>query len=392
MSRVSSSHLAIIWALCSACSLPAFLGGEESSQHLPTTGDGQPLPFWDITNPPEPEVAKSTPVFPTAIRSVYFKGECAGEGKKGSSGIKLVLAGTITNPTEDTVHRAVLTGALFIKLNEDFSLLRASGGSGFVEEVSSDQPWRAGTARAFEIESRAVDPIYCEYTPELAIGALHMNLKSPLGGKVDAWVYRTPVAWAATGGMRVVRDASLAKSLRPDSPFAVERLAEGTALSLTMVARDKGLVALPGGTFGWVPMDQLHLHGESPLEEAAAVEKASASWSQGDWRYALSGLAYENPAAASMPGALRVVAGQLEIRHIGERGGRCSASKVRMLHSGGKTASAEASDGLKAACSVRVEAGGSGSGRVRFVLPPGAVPLAVGQSGGGADGVSLAKL
>ncbi len=388
MSRALSKTLSCLAIFALACNPMSLLEEEEESVTLPRTEDGQPMPFWDVTNPAEPKVKDDAPDFSIVVHSIFLKGECGGEGKKGSSGIQLVINGEMINPTDDTIHRAVLTGALYLQMNDDISILRSSGGSGFDDDVDSDKPWRPQTARSFSIETRAIDAIYCEYEPKVSLAALHLRTKSPLGGKLDAWVKRMPVHWQAISGMPVINTATLTKALKPKSPFKTDKLPMGTLVDLQMVWRDKGLVKLAGGNPGWLPLEQLKL-ADGELSPVNPGVQDSASWTARGIQYELSSIAYEFPAQASDPSAQRAVIGQLKARNLGERAGRCSTSAMRMLHSKGAETKAVPSESLRVACAARMEPGGSVSGRVRFILPPNAAPVAVGEAGGTSGDVRI---
>jgi hypothetical protein len=106
-------------------------------------------------------------------------------------------------------------------------------------------------------------------------------------------------------------------------------------------------------------------------------------------RYTISDLAYEYPEQAKDLSSKRTVFAQLKISNAGTRSARCTSSRIRMLHSKGGDAKATPSEGLKAACAGRVEPGNSVNGPVRFILPPGAEPIAIGESGGSSFEVRL---
>ena len=276
-------------------------------------------------------------------------------------------------------------------MNDNFSILKASGGSGFAQEVTSDKPWRPGEARLFWIKSRPVDPIYCQYEPKKALAALHLKLKSPLGNRFDGFVHKSPVLWGSVGGVWVDSIVHLRKALLPESPYTREKLAQGTSLNLKLIWRNMGLVQLPTGAPGWISMEELIFQSQDPMQAREPALVSSASWSASSMSYQISKLRYEVPAQLKDPTSKRNVISDITIRNQGERAARCTVSGIRLMHSAGGNVSGEASEALSMACGARIEPGTAATGQLRFVIPAGAEPLAVGQSRGGAGLVAISS-
>ena len=348
-------------------------GGDVELAGTQTTAEEQPelpMPSWSVSEPARPEIGPGHEAFELLLDSIYFDGECLGEGRRASDGIRLILTGAVTHNLEDLVHRATLTGILYARFSDDVAVLRASGGTGFDPEVDSDEPWRPGQERRFRVETRPIDPIYCEYQPSELVGAIHISARTPLGAEVDAVVQTLSPSWTTVQGAFMELDAYATADVRLEGAFERVDLEEGTAASVRFVRRGRGFVEVADRGLGWVSMDDLRVPRE--WNESSPTRSSQIELVQGGVFATLSSFVLDQGGLAA-----RAI-----FRSEGQESWRCSPNDLRLMDTSGGETRAEADELLEAACR-RPEPGALVEGRVLFEIEQAAAPLAVGYRRGG---------
>jgi len=298
------------------------------------------------------------------IDHAYLDGECSGEGRKRSKGVHLKVRGQVTHTLGKVIHRATLTGILFARFGEKATYRRASGGAGFVTEVDSDHLWRKGEPRAFELETRPLDAVYCLYEPDSLVAGLHLSAETPLGESVDFVVWAQDLSWGLLSGAATQATASLGAKTRLDSAFASPLLPLGATAQVEFVRRGRAWIQVASAA-GWIPMAKLR--GVGVVSPATRPALLTASWSDGQFSFRFAD-------ATRRDGR---VTGRLEITNGGSRRGRCTTNLVRLAHSGGTASPARVASELPERCKA-LEPGAMASGAVDFEVPEMATILAVG--------------
>ena len=170
-------------------------------------------------------------------------------------GICLLVTGTVRNETNRIFHR----GGIFATLNADFSgtvnIKKHSGGMGFLPEVTSEQPWRPGAWREFRLVTRAIDPIYKEYTPTNVETELVLEVRDPLKYRQRKMLTRFKLSWQTLLGAGVSGTTALVEQITPFTleNFAARRFESGDLLKLTFQKGAGFKVLNDDGAGGWVP-------------------------------------------------------------------------------------------------------------------------------------------
>jgi len=236
---------------------------------------GSPL-VWGAATPEMPLLDSAAGEFDVAVRHMFIDGECVGDNNDDADGITLTIRGTITHHLPDRIHSATLRGIVFAEFGTDAKVLRSSNGMGFVEDVTSNEPWEQGIPREFEVVTRPIDPIYCLYSAERAAGALYLSTRSPLGEQRSVTVSVQPFTWQPLSGHAVAQTALALRNMVLDSPYTRASVTEGSLVDVIYVRRGRGLFRHESGLVGWAAIDGFEIGG--PAVELPFILRTTASF------------------------------------------------------------------------------------------------------------------
>lgn len=373
MSRSWTSGLLALGVLaCSAeapdsntPSVPSVERKAPSTASVVAPASNMPAPRWRIEAPQPPVVEQSATQFAVTVDQIYLDGECSGEGKRRSDGIHLVLRGHLSHALDDRVHRATLTGVLFARFGEKVAFRKASGGIGFTVAVDSDHPWQPGETRAFEVETRTLDPIYCLYQPSALVAGIHLSAETPTGESLDSEIWALPLDWTFVSGAPVSGLASLTAKRKPEGPFARASIESGQPVKVGFVRRGKAWVR-SDKTAGWLPLNAIG-DGASFAKRTPRAADTQVRFIDGDLTYRVSQI--ERLKAG--------VRARFEATNSGERKARCDPRGLRLAHTGGASTPQSIGEELSTGCKT-VEPGSTVGGIVEFGVVNSESILAVG--------------
>ncbi|PJB40207.1 MAG: hypothetical protein CO108_15515 [Deltaproteobacteria bacterium CG_4_9_14_3_um_filter_63_12] len=327
----------------------------------------QPLPTWSVLHPDKPLPSVDAEKLPVDMFNVALTGECSGEARKGKSkGISLQVVGEAANKFGDVIHRATVTGLLYLDFSDEVVILRASSGNGFREDIGSDKPWEQDGAERFVVFTREVDPIYCRYEPREAIAAIHLSVETPLGSTYEGVVWSAPIDWSMIKGTPVDETASLLLAGKAKSELTSETLSPQMEVHLTRVHRGKALLDLEGQLLGWADLIYLQLKSGQPPKSLESKPTDTLSFERGTTTVTLRG--FQQQAST--------VQAEVSVTNNGEKPLTCDFKSLFLL-STTTTSQVVLDDTMLAACQAKIAPATTISGRVSFALDTGA-PLALG--------------
>ena len=318
-----------------------------------------------------PVVGAAAGAFSANLESAWFDGECAGEGRTTSSGIRLNLVGSIRHDLPDLAHVANAHALLYARFSADAIYLLRSDATALSPPVHADAPWEPGESRRFQLRSAPLDPIYCRYRPEQLVGAVELSVRTPLGPLAETTVISQPMSWSMLEGMESDQRAVVRRVTTLDSPFQRARVVEGQEVELLWIRRDMAVVSTADGAVGTMPLSGLTWDtatAAGPRERSvdAVAELATPA---GSWQ--VRGL---YPSSDEDNG-WRV---QLVLDNGTDRLWRCQPQTLAVMGSDGSHRLLTPTEQLMEACRAGVEAGEGTSGDATFTLAEGVRPIAVG--------------
>lgn len=176
-------------------------------------------------------------------------------------GICLLAVGSVRNDSDKIFHRGGVFATLTSDFGNDVIIRKHSGGMGFLPDVSSEAPWRPGDWREFRLITRALDPIYIEYTPSDVEAQIILEVRDPLNFRLRRVLSRFKVDWRPLMGTSVRGTTAFVEQFTPLTleNFAARRFEAGDLVRLTIQKGAGYKVVRDDGTGGWVPFRVISL-------------------------------------------------------------------------------------------------------------------------------------
>jgi hypothetical protein len=189
-------------------------------------------------------------------------------------GVHLLVTGKIGNDSGRLLHRAKVYATVVAIFPERTEIERHSGGLGFSPRVTSLDPWRPETERAFACVTRPLDPIYLELTPEKVMAAITLTAQDPLTYRLREEITNFPVPWKPLLGVATERPATL---IVDGQGYCAPKIRACQVVRQTAVTvlyqRGAAYKVIDGaGALRWVAYDQLAV-GE-PVGEPADLPRS----------------------------------------------------------------------------------------------------------------------
>jgi hypothetical protein len=256
-------YIAIIAVAMSACMFAACNSSapqEPEARELVAYPPEQPATPTPAPTPEKPEQEQFTIVVKNAFLFRAGKDPFT-RNLTREKGICLLAAGSVRNNTDRLCHRAGLFGTLKAGFNDDVTITKHTGGMGFDPEVSSENPWRPGTWRDFELVTRSLDPIYIEYHPTSLDAEITLEVRDPLNFTLRETMTRFKLPWRSLQGCPTAGAAAILEKVRPLTGASKQQQSYQPG-DLVNVRFQKGggyKVSANGDEGGWVPFDALAL-------------------------------------------------------------------------------------------------------------------------------------
>lgn len=235
----------------------------QNSKSEPTPQAGENSPAQTPSEMPTPEKPKEKPFTISIKNALLFDAskDPFGRNLTNEKGMCLLVIGSARNNTNKICHRGGMFCTLKTTFAEDVTIEKHSGGMGFDPEVSSEDPWRPGTWRSFQLVTRAMDPIYYEFVPTKAQAEIILEVRDPLKFRLRQSLITFDVPWRALLGSRVSGTGVIMEPVTPltSEKYAATKFEVGDLVRISFQKGSGYKVFNDDGLGGWVPYHALAL-------------------------------------------------------------------------------------------------------------------------------------
>lgn len=207
---------------------------------------------------------KTAPPFTIMVKNAFIFDASTDPFTKNitlEKGVCLIAVGSVRNDTDKILHRGGLFGTLTATFASEVKITKHTSGMGFLPAVSSQEPWRPGTWREFRLFTRALDPIYMEYTALDLEVEIVLEVRDPLNYRLRSPLTTFRLPWRTLKGAAVTGSAAVLETVIPIN-FEKPGTRQFQTGDLVRVSLQKGAgykVLNEDGLGGWLPYRTLQL-------------------------------------------------------------------------------------------------------------------------------------